>query len=264
MKLIVLISCMHEKDHSIIERSNVQTDVVVVNQCDKDSVDEFDFKNKKGETCHAKFINTTERGLSRSRNMAIRNAWGDVCQICDDDEILPDDYEEIILNAYNGLQNVIIITFALNWLDHSKVYPEEKKSVGLKEILQTSSQQITFKRNLLSKSNIIFDEKMGSGTGNGGGEENRFLLDCRKAGFKMFYIPKVIASISKGDSKWFKGYTEKYFRDRGWTSRRNLGLFLGLAFIMYNALNHRKIYTRDGLSFYCVLKNMIKGFFESR
>lgn len=49
---------------------------------------------------------------------------------------------------------------------------------------------------------------MGSGTGNGGGEENRFLLDCRKAGFKMFYIPKVIASIGKGDSKWFKGYTE--------------------------------------------------------
>ena len=99
MKLILLISCMHEKDHSIIERSNVQTDVVVVNQCDKDSVDEFDFKNKKGETCHAKFINTTERGLSRSRNMAIRNAWGDVCLICDDDEWLSDDYADTIIKA---------------------------------------------------------------------------------------------------------------------------------------------------------------------
>ena len=100
MKLIVLISCMHEKDHSIIERSNVQTDVVVVNQCDKDSVDEFDFKNKQGENCHAKFINTTERGLSRSRNMALLNSWGDVCYICDDDEILQDDYENIIMKAY--------------------------------------------------------------------------------------------------------------------------------------------------------------------
>ena len=264
MKLIVLISCMYEKDHSIIVRSNVQTDVVVVNQCDKDSVDEFDFKNKKGETCYAKFINTTERGLSRSRNMAIRNAWRDICQICDDDEVLPDDYNEIILNAHGKKNDAGIITFALNWADQSKVYPVEMKSVGIKEILQTSSQQITFKRNLLRKANILFDEKMGSGTGNGGGEENRFLLDCRKAGFKMFYIPKVIASIGKGDSKWFKGYTEKYFRDRGWTSRRNLGFFMGFAFIMYNAFIHRKSFTSNGLSFFCVLKNMFKGYFESR
>ena len=83
MTFNILISCMHEKDTSIIERSNVQSDVVVVNQCDLDSVEEFDFVNKKGKTCHAKFINTTERGLSRSRNMAICNAWGDVCLICD-------------------------------------------------------------------------------------------------------------------------------------------------------------------------------------
>ena len=77
MTLTLLIACMHEKDTSIIQRSNVQTDVVVVNQCDHDSVEEFDFVNKKGKICHAKFICTNERGLSRSRNMAIRNAWGD-------------------------------------------------------------------------------------------------------------------------------------------------------------------------------------------
>ena len=93
MTLNLLIACMHEKDTSIIKRSNVQSDVVVVNQCDHDSVEEFDFLNKKGITCHAKFINTTERGLSRSRNMAIENAQkADVCYICDDDEYLVDDY----------------------------------------------------------------------------------------------------------------------------------------------------------------------------
>ena len=74
MTLTLLIACIHEKDTSIIERSNVQTDVVVVNQCDHDSVEEFDFVNKKGRTCLAKFICTTERGLSRSRNMALFNA----------------------------------------------------------------------------------------------------------------------------------------------------------------------------------------------
>lgn len=113
MTFNILISCMHQADTSIIERSNVQSDVVVVNQCDHDSVEEFDFVNKKGKTCHAKFICTTERGLSKSRNMAIRNAWGDVCQICDDDEWLADNGEEVILRAYAENPDAALIAFSL-------------------------------------------------------------------------------------------------------------------------------------------------------
>ena len=264
MTLTVLISCMYQDDVSIISRSNVQTDVVVVNQCNCDKVDEFDFLNKYGRKCHAKFICTTERGLSKSRNMAIDNAWGDVCQICDDDEVLPDDYEDIILQAYRENKGVGVITFALNRLDTAKSYPVARMSLGFKEILRTSSLQVTFLRNLLREAHIHFDEKMGSGTGNGGGEENRFLLDCRKAGFKMVYIPKVIATVNAGESKWFKGYTEKYFRDRGWSSRRNLGLVKGYLFVIYNWFHHRKIFTKDGVSFWGVLKNMTIGFWEDR
>ena len=37
---------MHQHDKSILTKSNVQSDVVVVNQCDTDSVEEFDFVNK--------------------------------------------------------------------------------------------------------------------------------------------------------------------------------------------------------------------------
>lgn len=264
MTFNLLIACMYEKDTSILERSNVQSDVVVVNQCNHNSVEEFDFVNKFGRTCHAKYINTTERGLSRSRNMAIRNAWGDVCLICDDDELLHDDYEEIILSAYRENADAGIITFALNRLDNPTSYPVAKKSLGLKGALRTSSQQITFSRCLLRDNEISFDEKMGSGTGNGGGEENRFLLDCRKAGFKMFYYPDIIATIKKGESQWFKGFTDKFFMDRGWAMRRCLGFFAGYAFLWYNAIHHRHNFKKDGLSFFQVLKYLHKGFFEDR
>ena len=81
MTFNILISCMHQKDASIIERTGVQSDVVVINQCDHNSIEEFDFINRKGEKCHAKFICTTERGLSRSSNMAIRYAEGDICEM---------------------------------------------------------------------------------------------------------------------------------------------------------------------------------------
>lgn len=264
MKLTLLIACMHEKDTSIIQRSNVQADVVVVNQCDHDSVEEFDFVNKKGKTCHAKFICTTERGLSRSRNMAIRNAWGDVCLICDDDEWIEDDCEMMILKAYKENEDIGVATFALNRKDKPTTYSSTSYQLGLKQILGTRSSQISFRLNAILSNRIVFDEKMGSGTGNGGGEENHFLLDCRKAKLKMTYFPSVIATINPGASQWFKGYTAKFITDRGWTSRRNLGFLTGYAFIWYNALKHRRDFTRDGLNFAQVIKCLHKGFFEKR
>ena len=44
------------------------------------------FSDSMGNQHSATIIHTTERGLSNSRNMAIANAWGDICQISDDDE----------------------------------------------------------------------------------------------------------------------------------------------------------------------------------
>ena len=264
MTFNLLISCMHQKDASIIERSNVQSDVVIVNQCDKESVEEFDFFNKKGRKCHVKFICTTERGLSKSRNMAIRNAWGDTCLICDDDETLADDCEEKILAAYRENPGVALIAFALIRKDNGKSYPEGKKSLGFKQILKTSSLQVTFSRNLIGKNNIWFDEKMGSGTGNGGGEENMFMFAVKRQGLKMMYYPDFIATVNPSPSKWFKGYDEKYFENLGWTDRRLFGFTLGLVYLIYWPVFRRCVYAKDGLSVYQALKYSLKGFFSKR
>ena len=260
----ILISCMHEKDHSIIARSNVQTDVVVVNQCDHESVDEFDFVNKEGRSCHAKFICTTERGLSRSRNMAIRNAWGDVCQICDDDELLPDNVESIVLRAYEENPHAALIAFSLIRRDIPKKYPEVKRSLGFVQILKTSSLQLTFSRKLMGEHHIWFDEKMGSGTGNGGGEENKFMLTVRKRGLKMLYYPNAIATVLPGSSNWFHGYNESYFENFGWSTRRLLGTFVGFAYLCYWTMVKRGLYAGDGLSVCQALKISIKGFMSQR
>lgn len=78
-KVVVLLSCMHQKSHSIIARAHIQTDAVIINQCHTDSIEEFFFKNLKGVNCRVVFISTTQRGLSNSRNMAIINAdWKSV------------------------------------------------------------------------------------------------------------------------------------------------------------------------------------------
>ena len=257
MTLSVLISCMRQKDWGIVERTNVQTDCVVVNQCDCDKVEEFTFANRLGRECKVKFISTTERGLSRSRNMAIRNSTSDVCLICDDDEWLENDYEHTILSAYEENSKADVIAFALIRKDVVKTYPAVKKSLGFIQILKTSSLQISFKRDLQGRKNISFDEKMGSGTGNGAGEENKFLLDCRRAKCRMLYYPGVIATVNKAESQWFKGYDEKYFFNHGWSNRRSMGGFLSLAYILYYTVSHYSFYSSDVSflrAFVCELK----------
>lgn len=265
MKVQLLISCMHEKDTSIIQRSNVQSDVVVVNQCDHDSIEEFDFVNKKGKTCHAKFINTSERGLSRSRNMAIANASGDICLICDDDEIFVDNYEDLIVEAYEKNGDINCITFAIdrNDLSFKKEYSSTPHKVGLKQIMQTSSVQITFRTNMVKEHNIRFDTKLGSGSGNGAGEENKFLLDIKRCGEKIMFWPSNIGEVKAGKSLWFKGFTQEYMRNQGWSSRRSLGSFLGLLYILQFWIRRQKLYSKD-ISFICAIKYMLVGFFEKR
>ena len=47
------------------------------------------------------------------------------------------------------------------------------------------------------------------------GEDSLFLHDALKAGLAIYRTPVAIGKESKGESTWFKGYTDKFFFDRG-------------------------------------------------
>ena len=88
MKLEILMSCMYQKDNALIEKSQITGDVVVINQCDQDGYVEY--KTEKGV---ARIFSTTQRGLTKSRNMAIEKSNAEICLLCDDDEIFETEYE---------------------------------------------------------------------------------------------------------------------------------------------------------------------------
>lgn len=260
MKIEVLISCMHQTDASIIEQTRVNSNVLVVNQCDIDKQETFDFKNSDDELCKATVIYTTERGLSRSRNMAIYNADSDICLICDDDETLVNDYAKIILRAFEQHPTIDILTFKVH-SPRKFFYSDEERKVGYIEAMKTASWQIAFRRESIVKNKIRFDEKMGSGTGNGGGEENKFLFDCIKKGLKIQYIPEWIASVAQTESQWFKGFTNEFFYNKGWTNRRLLGLPLAWCYIIYFSIMRRNKYRKDN-TFFNALYYQFKGTFK--
>ncbi len=266
MTFTILISCMHQDNHDILQRSNIQSDCVVVNQCDIDKIEDFDFVNKFGEPKHCRFIYTTERGLSRSRNMAIANApAGAVCLLCDDDEILEDNVAETITNAFEQHPKSAAILFYLirKDLEKQKDYPLKEQHLGFRQILHSNSIQMAFQKDFIIKHNIEFDEKMGSGTGNGGGEENKFLIDLRRAKGNLWYSPKCIATVLPGQSQWHHGYDEHFLQNQGWASRRIMGAFLSMGHLFIWGIKNHFRYCAN-MSMFRAYLNLYRGFFQKR
>lgn len=259
MTLEVLISCMHQKDHSIIERTNIQSDVVVINQCDENRREEFSFINKKCELCHAIFISTCERGLSNSRNMALKNATADICLICDDDEVFDDDYVDKINQAYTRHSQTELLAFQIR--NTGKKYPKTSHRINFISALQLASWQLTFRRESIIGNKIIFDPALGSGVSKAGGEENMFLYNCLHKNLKIIYEPIAIGKMIEGSSQWFNGCNEDFFYDRGKMTRKLMGKLWATAYASYYLISKYHWYRKD-LSFWRASKALLNGIYK--
>lgn len=234
MKLEVLLSCMHQKDMMLVHTSHLTGNVLLVNQCDREET------VAEGRV---RMLSTTQRGLTKSRNLAIRKSLGDICLLCDDDEIFVDGYEQAILSAYGQLPQADVIIFKMK--NRPASFDDRIQRLRFPKTMKVSSWQISFRRERLLRSGVLFDEHLGAGTGNGGEEELKFLLDCQKAGLKIYYVPVEIASVAQTESTWFHGFDERFFENRGATTRYILGPALAGVYGIYYVLRKRGMYAGD-------------------
>lgn len=249
MKLDVLMSCMHQVDGSLVQKSGLTGSVVVINQCDREEYAEFDFGR-------VRMWSTIQRGLTRSRNMAIRNSDADVCLLCDDDEKFVADYEERILKAYQTLPQADVIIFKM--VNRSASFPDRVVRLRFPQTAHVSSWQISFRRQRLLEAGVYFDELLGAGTDNGAEEELKFLRDCERAGLMIFYVPVEIASVAQEQSTWNMGFTETFFENRGATTRYIMGVGLASAYAVYYILRKRALY-RESITPMRALRATFRG-----
>jgi len=255
-KLEVLISCMHQSDMSIVHKTNILSDAVIINQCDRNSYDEDVIREYR-----VRMYSCTERGLSRSRNMAIRASTEDICLLCDDDEHLEDDYVAKILKAYEVYPDADVIAFRVQ-------YPLKKcwrsaKRIRYLDTLKIYSWQITFKRESIVRSAILFNELFGAGTKYSHGEENVFLYNCLNNGLKIYYVPALIAVVKQDKSTWFHGFTENYFINRGILTRYYMGIIPATMYAFYFVVSKYARYRKD-ISFLKAVKNTLKGIYSKK
>lgn len=254
MKLEVLLSCMHQENTDIVQKTRINTDVLIINQTDFTG---WDMIETQGQLI--RLFNTTERGLSRSRNAALQHATGDICLICDDDEILADNYKDIICQAFERLPDASIIAFDVkNKTTRLKPRIQRLKRIGS---LKLASYQLAVKREYILKAGVCFDTFMGAGSGNGCGEENKFLWDCIRKKLKIYYVPATIGQVCHGPSTWFFGYDKQFFYNRGAATRHMMGLFPSIFYGIYYLAAKYRLYGAD-ISFIHAARALFWGIYD--
>lgn len=251
MKLEILLSCMNEEDFSIIDKFKLDSDILIVNQCNENS-----YLEEKRNSYSCRMIKTTKRGLSQSRNELLNNMNGDVGILCDDDVTYFDNYKEIIIKAFEELKDADIIIFDTEMVNYKG--PIREKITKIKRAPKNKnygSVRIAFKKESFYKNNIWFYINFGAGSKYSSGEDSLLLRDANKKKLKIYEYPAIIASVDYEESTWFKGFDEKYFYDKGaWLKESYPRTWF--IFMWYFVL---KFYKKIELSSLGILKNILKG-----
>jgi glycosyltransferase involved in cell wall biosynthesis len=171
---------------------------------------------KKLESQYAKIrvVNSFEKGLSKSRNLALENAVGKILVIADDDVVYQQGFITKIINAYSQFPDAAAINFCAVKSDGSlmKKYPDHSKTnLNAFDIFNTSSIEMTLNRTVLDKTKVKFDEDFGLGAVFEMGEEAIFLFDVKNKKQQLVFEPEIIVKHREPASSDKKSITEKYY-----------------------------------------------------
>ena len=189
-------------------------------------------------------MTTHERGLSRSRNLAMRHATGDVCVLADDDEVFTPAYVDRIAATFDERPESDVIAFSVQERAAVRKKPLAGSRLSRIQLMQVSSVQISFRRTRVLRSGVQFDVDFGAGSIFPMGEELIFLHDLRRAGLRISAVPLEIAHLEPSSSSWFRGYDEQFFRARGASFVRADRRF-GSAYALQWALRKRRLYRHE-------------------
>lgn len=212
MRIEVLVATMFQSDHTLLDRMNIQTDAIVGNQCEINSVEKFDYKGH-----HITFLNFAERGVGLNRNNALMRASGDICLFADDDMVYVDGYKTLIERAFRKYPDADVIAFNLDEKNTSRYIIKKVEKVNYLNYLRYGTARVAIKLKSVRDNGIYFNQCFGGGTEHCHGEDNIFLTDCLNAGLKIYALPITIARLTnERESTWNSGYNEKYLIDQGY------------------------------------------------
>lgn len=252
MEVTYLVSTMNQSDASLASKMNIQKEnYTIINQVTDKDITSLVEVHEAGK----KFLSVRDRGLSKSRNMAIRNSNGDICVICDDDMEYSMSAKDIA-QYYDRYPHADIILFKVK--GPAKSYWDKPRELGFAGSMKAMSVEITFRRERVLSRGIAFDDNFGAGATYYLGEENIFLWDCLRQNLKIVFVPEYIGTLyNHRPSSWFNGYNREYFISKGAVFSR-MSNWLYAPLVLQFAIRKHKEYHRE-VRFFNAIKEMWKG-----
>ena len=208
----LLVSTINRNDFCIAEDMNIHSNAIIINQCDHFG---FDTISKNGS--QIQMYSFPEKGIGLSRNSAFMRSDADIIEFADDDMVFMETHMEDVLREFEKHPEADAILFSVESLnpDRPLLKINEFGRVTKIEALKYGCARLAIRREKLLYNNLSFSLLFGGGAKYGSGEDTVFLQDCIRAGLKIYRSTVKVADVKQESSTWFRGYDEKYYRDKG-------------------------------------------------
>lgn len=257
MKVEVLLATMfyEQEDENFLDLMNIQTDIVIGNQCDHNGNEIFTHNGNS-----VTLLSRKERGVGRNRNTCLFYSDADIILFADNDVRYYDGYRDKIKGYYTTHPDADMVIF--NFKEKRDNEPlhdinTHNKKAHLKDITKFGTWAVTARRESILKKRISFSLLFGGGAKYGCGEDSLFLTDCYKSGLNIYLSDDTLGEVIHKESTWFKGITEKYVFDKG-------ALFKAMcprickAVMIRHVIKHREMYLSLG-TVKSIYRLMLKG-----
>lgn len=251
--LVIGVSTMELSGDTVFARMRIGAqNAFFVNQCSRDGERSVSYEGHSFAV-----IDSAARGLSRSRNEALRHAKAELIWLCDDDVAILSEAKERILAAFEAHPHADALCF--NVPSDTPGRPqraiEAEHELHISNAMRYPTYRFVWRLDSLRRAGVSFDERFGSGAIYTSGEDSLFTAACLRAGLKIAAVPVEIARVNHADSAWFSGYTDKYLFDKGALFCAMFGFALPYCALML----YRHPDWRDGRSFVQALRLMLRG-----
>lgn len=207
----VLVSAMNQELETLIKHMNIQSDAIIVNQCDENTYEELEENGKR-----IQFYSFKERGVGLSRNTALMRATGEIALFADEDIRYVEGYEKLVEREFDIHPEADILLFQFNICPERKTYDTTRfKRIRWHNCGRYPLVSMAIRTKRVIERNITFSLLFGGGAIYSNGEDSLFLQECIRKGLKVYATPVLLGEELESESTWFHGYTEKFFYDRG-------------------------------------------------
>lgn len=231
-----IVAALNENPKTLASRMRLGCDAVIVNQCSEDSADSYEYEGH-----HIRVVNSSARGVGRSRNQGLLLMDSEFALIGDEDIVYHDGYVESILQEFKEHPEADLILFNVTQSAGRETYHNEDFArVRLYNCGRYPAYSIALRTEKQRTANVWFSLLFGGGARYAAGEDSLFLADCLRKGLKLYRSPLCLGAETARESTWFSGYNDKFFRDRGTLYRALYGRMAGLLALRFLYKNRRE------------------------